>query len=84
MLKNVIKSVWIPKKQLALVFLLYLVLNYFFSIWAYAFLYEIYDGECESMILCFLKTYDYTFKVKLYLLHNINIQTRQTEELVVI
>jgi len=61
-LENVIRSLWIPRKQLGLTFLLYLILNYFFTLYSYSYLYDVYDGDCESSLLCWRNTFDWTLK----------------------
>jgi len=61
-LQDVVRSFWEPKKALGLTFVLFVILEYFFTLIAYRFFYEDYGGNCESTIHCFLYTFDYTFK----------------------
>ncbi|KRX06791.1 MIR motif [Pseudocohnilembus persalinus] len=61
-LRNILKSVWEPKSQLALTFLLVILFMYFFTVIAYIQFYDSYDGRCDSLILCFLESFDRTFK----------------------
>lgn len=84
LLKNVVKAVWIPRKQLLLTFLVFILEEYYFSLLSYIFLYDQYintieqqiedaKGEqktitvlveyCASYWLCWLTTFDNTFKV---------------------
>ncbi len=67
-LKNVIKSVWEPKDALILTFLLFLIIEYMFSLAAYSFIYKDYKDECSSMISCFLVTFDQGLKVNIYII----------------
>ena len=57
-----VRSFWEPKKALGLTFVLFVMLEYFFTLIAYVYLYEDYGGNCESTLHCFLYTFDYTFK----------------------
>jgi len=61
-LQDVVRSFWEPKKALGLTFVLFVMLEYFFTLIAYIFLYEDYVGNCDSTLDCFLYTFDYTFK----------------------
>ncbi|KAL4462524.1 hypothetical protein ABPG74_000354 [Tetrahymena malaccensis] len=61
-LKNVIMSIYMPRKQLLLTFMLFIILEYCFSVWGYSLYYGDYDDRCESLLYCFLTTFDQTFK----------------------
>ncbi|CAD8068825.1 unnamed protein product [Paramecium sonneborni] len=61
-LKNVIRSVWEPKQQLALTLVLFVILVYVYGLIAYTFFFEDYKGKCQSTLFCFLFTFDWTFK----------------------
>lgn len=66
-LKNFLRAITQPWKQLVLTFVLYLIIEYIFTIFAFNFFYYYYDegGKmCQTMWMCFLTTYDMTFKVK--------------------
>jgi len=63
LLQSVLQSIWIPRKPLLLTFLLYLLLNYVFSLAGYYFFYDEYAGYCSSTWLCFLTAIDKAFKV---------------------
>lgn len=63
-LKNVVMAIYLPRKQLLLTFLLFVVLEYCFSVIGYIYFYLEYDGRCESLLYCFLTTFDQTFKVR--------------------
>ena len=41
---------------------LLLVILYFFTIYGYLSLYNYYDDRCETMLFCFVETFDLTFK----------------------
>lgn len=62
-LKNVVMSIYLPGRQLLLTFLLFIVFEYSFSVWGYSMFSDEYDGRCESLLYCFLTTFDNTFKV---------------------
>ena len=57
-----IRAFWDPRKALGLTLMLFIVFEYFFTLIAYILLYEDYGGNCESTLMCFLYTFDYTFK----------------------
>lgn len=63
LLKNVILAFWQPRKLLLLTFTLFLILEYISSLFGYTFFYSYYNGICESTLVCFLSTFDQTFKV---------------------
>lgn len=79
LLKNVIKSIWIPRKQLLLTFLILILEEYYFSLLSYIFFYEevtfSIDSDangnpipvfyCESFWKCWMTIFDQTFKVNL-------------------
>lgn len=75
LLKAVVKAVYIPRIELMLTFLVFVLIEYYFTILGYIFLSDNYnadgvkdDGEetkvllCESLWRCFLITLDWTFK----------------------
>lgn len=62
-LRNVVEAIWRPRNILALTFLVFLLIEYYFALISYIWLYEQYmEGGCSSLWKCFLNTYDYTFK----------------------
>ena len=61
-LRNIIRSFWEPKIALLLTFILIILFNYFFTLFAYTFFYDSYDGKCETLLYCFLETFDKAFK----------------------
>ncbi|EGR30673.1 MIR domain protein [Ichthyophthirius multifiliis] len=61
-LKNVIKSVYIPRTQLYLTFVLFIIIVYTFTLIGFTFFYKDYDGNCDNLLICFLFTFDFTFK----------------------
>ena len=63
MLLNVLKSIWNPKKILILLFLLFIILMYQFTVFAYYFFWQMYPpGYCSSMWVCLLTALDKSFK----------------------
>ncbi len=62
-LKNVIKAIYEPRRQLCLTFLFLVILTYIFSLIAFEFFSADYHGDCSSTWSCFLTTFDFTFKV---------------------
>jgi len=63
LLQSVLQAIWIPRKPLLLTFLLYLLMNYVFSLAGYYWFYEEYHGYCSSTWMCFLTAIDKAFKV---------------------
>lgn len=62
-LRNVIKSFWEPKMALFLTLVLTFLFNYYFTLISYTYLSGLYtNGKCDSLIVCFLATFDYAFK----------------------
>jgi len=74
LLKNVILAFWQPRKLLLLTFTLFLILEYISSLFGYTFFYSYYNGICESTLVCFLSTFDQTFKV--WKLLNLNLKKK--------
>ena len=70
-LKNVVKAVWEPRQSLILTLLLMIIMVYSFTLFAYLFFHDDYNGNCESVSICFLFTFDFTFKVKSFIVCNI-------------
>jgi len=82
-LKNVVLSIWIPRKQLFLTFLILILEEYYFSILAYIFFYMEFTFDsntdsnnnllgppsyyCEHFWKCWLEVFDQTFKVSFFL-----------------
>ena len=62
-MKNVIRAVWEPKQALFLTFILFLILEYTFTLWGFIWNHTDYDENCENLLHCFLFTIDQTFKV---------------------
>ena len=63
LLQNVLKSIWNPRKSLLLTFMLFQMMNYFFSLIGYFSLDDDYQGACPSTWVCFLTAVDKAFKV---------------------
>ncbi|KRX08878.1 MIR motif [Pseudocohnilembus persalinus] len=61
-LKNIINSVWYPRVQIGLAFLLFIILEYAFSIIGFLFFRDHFQGNCDEMLICFLFYFDWTFK----------------------
>ena len=61
-MKNIILSVWEPRLLMTLTFLLLGVLNYYASILAYIWFKEPVEGNCDSILYCFLWVLDATIK----------------------
>jgi inositol 1,4,5-triphosphate receptor type 1/inositol 1,4,5-triphosphate receptor type 3 len=63
LLRNIIRSFWEPKLALMLTFILIILLNYFFTLFSYIVLYDIYsEDKCNALLTCFIVTFDYAFK----------------------
>jgi len=52
-LKSVINSVIYPRTQLFLTYILYLIITYIFTLAAFVFFYEDFDGNCNDMLYCY-------------------------------
>lgn len=65
-LKNVIQSVWIPRKQLLLAFFLLILVEYYFALIGYINFYDQFNNHCDRFWVCFFTTFDQTFKVILF------------------
>jgi hypothetical protein len=64
-LKSMLQAIWIPKGQLFLTFTAFLLIEYYFTISAFlTSINELYGGTCDTLWICFLTTFDQTFKVK--------------------
>jgi len=62
-LKNVVKAVWIPRESLSLTFILFVLIEYYFTMIAYITLFDMYNpGECDFLWKCLLINFGYTFK----------------------
>jgi inositol 1,4,5-triphosphate receptor type 1/inositol 1,4,5-triphosphate receptor type 3 len=61
-LQNVVRSITKPKKSLILTFLFMIVLIYLFSIWGYSAFSSFYYGNCPSLAICLITTFDQGFK----------------------
>ncbi|EGR31182.1 MIR domain protein [Ichthyophthirius multifiliis] len=65
LLKNVVKAVYIPRVDLALTFMVFVLIQYYFTIISYILLYDQYldhGGSCTILWKCFLYTFNWTFK----------------------
>jgi len=63
-LKNVVKAIWIPRKQLLMTFFLLILCEYYFTLIGYIALESQYNGDCDRFWICFLTSFDQTYKVK--------------------
>jgi len=63
LLQNVLRSIYNPRKSLFLTYLLFQMLNYFFTLFGYFWLQDDYDGACPNTLICFLTAFDKSFKV---------------------
>ncbi|EGR33562.1 MIR domain protein [Ichthyophthirius multifiliis] len=63
-LSNVVKAIYEPKIEMGLSLLLFIILEYYFTIVSYTIFYNQYAQyqDCESFWRCYFKTFDYTFK----------------------
>ena len=67
-LRNVIRAVWEPKTHLFLTLVLFILIEYYFTIIAFTFFYSYYNGRCNSLYICLIETFDQTFKVIFFLI----------------
>ena len=61
-LKNVIRAVWEPRKQLMLTLVLFIILVWVYGLIAFTFFSSDYYDRCNATLFCFLFTFDWTFK----------------------
>lgn len=66
-LKNVLKAVYNPRKQLLFIFAFFLLLEYFYSLIIYYFFFDIMPSHsCDSVFICLATVYTNTFTVYIY------------------
>lgn len=59
----VMKAIWEPKKRIAITFVLYIVLSYFFAVLAFTYFKDdVPEYNCQTMWRCLLVTFDQGFK----------------------
>jgi hypothetical protein len=64
-LRNVLKSVYNPRKQLIFIFMFFMVLEYFYSLIVFYFFYDqMPESSCSSMLICLATIYTQTFTVR--------------------
>lgn len=69
LLKNVVKAVWRPRIPLLLTLLVFLLIEYYFTLIGYSVYNDNYvTGSCDALWKCFFTTFDQTFKVNFFLL----------------
>lgn len=66
-LKNVVKAVWEPRVDMGLTFMIFLLIEYYFTLIGYLILYDQYEndtyyGRCNVLWKCFVTTFNWTFK----------------------
>lgn len=65
-LKNVLKAVYNPRKQLIFIFAFFILLEYFYALLVYYFFYDqMPDNSCESVFICLATIYTNTFTVNI-------------------
>jgi inositol 1,4,5-triphosphate receptor type 1/inositol 1,4,5-triphosphate receptor type 3 len=66
-LKNVIRSVWEPREALFLSLVLFALGEYVFTLIAFTWFWDSYYGNCDNIVTCYFTTFDYSFKVSVFL-----------------
>ncbi|KAL4511687.1 hypothetical protein ABPG72_012532 [Tetrahymena utriculariae] len=62
-LKNVVAAVWIPKGEIFLLLILFVIFQYYFTLIAYIYFNDHFkDNRCETLWRCFITVFDWTFK----------------------
>ena len=64
LLLYVIKSLWRPKYQIILTLVLFVILQYYFTLIAYYSFSSSFQDLCEDLYQCFSLIFDKTFKVR--------------------
>lgn len=63
-LKIVVKAFWNPIKEIAFVIILFVIIQYYFSLFGYMVLYDEYeDYQCRTLWRCYVTDFDQTFKI---------------------
>ena len=61
-----IKAFYEPIQEIFLTLAMFIIVEYYFSLYAYLYLSADYEdgraGTCNSLLKCFLTTFDWTFK----------------------
>jgi len=66
-LRNVLKAVYNPRKQLLFIFLFFFLLVYFYDLIIFYFFFDIMPGTyCSSAFICLATVYSQTFTVIFY------------------
>lgn len=60
---HVFKSIWRPKKQILMTIVLFFIFQYFFTIIAFYYFSQSFNGWCEGLYPCFSVIFDQNFKV---------------------
>jgi len=63
LLQHIVRAIWRPRISIFLSLVLFLILEYIFSLFAYYYFPDDYRGMCNSLQSCFMVTIDNTFKV---------------------
>ena len=62
-LTNVVKAIYEPRLEMGLSFLLFVILEYYFTIISYINFYDQYpNNDCSTFWKCYFRTFDFTFK----------------------
>ena len=60
-LKNVVKAIWLPRKQLLLALFLLILSEYYFAIIGYVVFYSQFGGQCNRLWVCMFTSFDKNF-----------------------
>lgn len=63
LLHHIVSAIWRPRTAILLTIVLFFIIEYIFTLWAYYFFSQDYRGQCDSLKTCLMVTIDNTFKV---------------------
>lgn len=62
MLLSVLHAVWRPRKSIMLTMFLFIICTYIFSLTAYYWFSDRFQGLCDSLLTCYSVIFDYMYK----------------------
>jgi len=63
LLQHIVTAMWRPRISISLALVLFLLIEYVFSLVAYYYFSQDYRGQCNTLLTCLMVTIDNTFKV---------------------
>lgn len=66
LLQHIVSAIWRPKRAIALALVLFVILQYGFTLIAYNYFSQDFRGQCDTLLTCLMIAIDNTFKVITY------------------